>query len=257
MITLASDFGTPYPAAMRGVILDRTDGATRIVDVAHGFPRQDIPTAAFWLQELLPWFPPAVHCAVIDPGVGTDRRAIVLRVGEHALVGPDNGLLLPTARRFDGPIDAFEIRGMAPASSTFHGRDVFAPAAAEVDSVGVKTLETLSILTPIAVEDCVDYRLPTPAVDTTTGRATATILAVDDFGNAITNVPGDALGMPGQLVVDGTAVPFVRSFAHVEPGEALVTVGSHGNLELAVNQGRGTDFFDVHTGTSVTIKRRE
>ncbi len=257
MITLASDFGTPYPAAMRGVILDRTDGAARIVDVAHQFPRQDVPTAAFWLQEVLPWFPPAVHCAVIDPGVGTDRRAIVLRAGSHALVGPDNGLLFPTARRLDGSIDAFEIRGMEPASSTFHGRDVFAPAAAEVDLVGIEALETLSILEPIAVEDCVDYRLPTPEIDTTIDQATATILAVDDFGNAITNVPGDALGTPEQFVVDGTTVPFVRSFAHVDPGTALVTVGSHGNLELAVNQGRGTNVFDVHTGASVTIKRRE
>src|SRR6056297_3613778 len=123
MITLASDFGTPYPAAMKGVMLQRTDA--RLVDVAHDFPRQDVRTAAFWLREVLPTFPPAVHLVVVDPGVGTDRAALAIRAGDHAFVGPDNGVLLPAARALaDGAdLDVFEVAHGDPASTTFHGRD--------------------------------------------------------------------------------------------------------------------------------------
>ncbi|PSP76248.1 NAD operon protein, partial [Halobacteriales archaeon QS_3_64_16] len=96
MITLSSDFGSPYPAVMKGVLCSRTD--THLVDIAHDFPRQDVRTAAFWLREVLPYFPSAVHLVVVDPGVGTERKALVVRAGEHALVGPDNGILLPAAR---------------------------------------------------------------------------------------------------------------------------------------------------------------
>lgn len=105
MITLTSDFGTPYPAAMKGVLCQRTDA--RLVDIAHDFPRQDVRAAAFWLRETLPYFPPATHLVVVDPGVGTDRNALVLRAGEHTLVGPDNGVLRPVARRLvgDGPLE--------------------------------------------------------------------------------------------------------------------------------------------------------
>ncbi len=255
MITLASDFGAPYPAAMRGVILDRTDEAATLVDLTHTLPRQDVRTAAFWLQELIPWYPPAVHCAVIDPGVGTDRSAIAFRVGDHALVGPDNGLLVPAAHRLNGTIEAFEIINIDPASSTFHGRDIFAPVAADIDTVGVDAMSTLETLS--ATQSFVDLTLPEPTINASADAATGEILAIDDFGNAITNVPGDALNTPAQLAVEGMTVPFVDSFAHVAPGQALVTVGSHGNLELAVNQGRGADAFEVAVGDTVTIEARE
>jgi len=96
MITLASDFGSPYPAAMKGVIRRHTDA--ELIDVAHDLPRGDPRAAAFWLRFVLPEFPPAVHCAVIDPGVGTDRDALVVRAGSHVLVAPDNGLAMPPAR---------------------------------------------------------------------------------------------------------------------------------------------------------------
>ncbi|MFC6729855.1 S-adenosyl-l-methionine hydroxide adenosyltransferase family protein, partial [Natronoarchaeum mannanilyticum] len=103
MITLSSDFGSPYPAAMKGVVLQRTDA--RLVDVSHTFPRQDVRAAAFWLREILPYFPPATHLVVVDPGVGTDRAAIAVEAGEHVLVGPDNGVLLPAARELAGAAD--------------------------------------------------------------------------------------------------------------------------------------------------------
>lgn len=129
---------------MKGVVLSRTDG--RLVDVAHDLPRQDVRAAAFWLRETLPYFPPAVHLVVVDPGVGTDRRAVVLRVGDHVFVGPDNGVLRPPARRVaaelddDAPVEAYEIDVPNPESTTFHGRDVFAPAAADAHVAGASAL---------------------------------------------------------------------------------------------------------------------
>jgi S-adenosylmethionine hydrolase len=249
MITLSSDFGSPYPAAMRGVLLSRTD--TRLVDIAHDFPRQDIRTGAFWLREVLPYFPPAVHLVVIDPGVGTDRAALVVRVGEHALVGPDNGVLVPVARRFAGEIEAFEIEDADADSSTFHGRDVFAPAAAAVHEAGTEHIGNLDGFAP--TEDIETFQFPEPDLDGET--ATGEILVVDGFGNAITNVPGSVLdGRFGEtVVVNGDRVPVARSYAHVGAGERLLTVGSHGNVELAANQGRGESVFGISVGDAVEL----
>lgn len=248
MITLASDFGSPYPAAMRGVILSECNA--RVVDIAHDFPRQDVRTAAFWLREVLPYFPQAVHCAVIDPGVGTDRAAILIRAGEHALVGPDNGLLLPVARRLSETVDVFEWEYDA-ASTTFHGRDVFAPAAAQIHETGVAAIETLDRVN--LTDEYVSLSFPDPVVCET--GATGEVLVVDGFGNAITNIPGAALdGLVGSTVtVNDERAPVVRSYAHLEPGRELLTVGSHGNVELAVNQGRGDDVFGVGIGDAVRL----
>ena len=251
MITLATDFGSPYHAAMKGVVLQQTDA--RLVDIAHDFPRQDVRTAAFWLREVLPWFPPAVHLVVVDPGVGTDRPAVVVRAGDHALVGPDNGVLLPAARRLadGGGIECFEIDLGDPASSTFHGRDVFAPAAALVHEAGVGAFETREEFTPVGEWE--GLRLPEPTV--TDGRATGEVLVVDGFGNAITNVPGDVLdGRYGETVrVNGERAPVEPTYAAVAAGQRLVTVGSHENVELAVNRGRGEAAFGVAVGDALTL----
>jgi S-adenosylmethionine hydrolase len=250
MITLSSDFRSPYPAAMKGVVLSKTDA--RLVDVAHEFPRQDVDTAAFWLREVLPTFPAAVHLVVVDPGVGTDRKALAIRAGDHALGGPANGVLVPAARALGhGTFEAYSIEGFDPASTTFHGRDVFAPAAAEVHEVGISHFGDEAHFEP--VEDVVDLVFPEPTVEA--GRAIGEVLTVDGFGNVITNVPGEVLAdRYGDTVrVDDRTVPVARSYAHRDPGEALVTVGSHGNVELAVNQGRGTDAFDLDVGATMTI----
>jgi len=251
MITLSSDFGSPYPAAMKGVILDRIDAD--LVDVSHDLPRGDVRAAAFWLEQVLPWFPPAVHLAVVDPGVGTDRAAVVVRAGEHALVGPDNGSLVPPARTLadDADVEVFEVTGVDPDSATFHGRDVFAPAAADVHAVGVADLHTLDRLRP--ADSFVDLRFPDPDVDS--AGATGEVLVVDDFGNAITNVPGDVLaGRVGEsATVNGERVPVRRTFGDVPAGSPLVTVGSHGNVELDVNDGRGADRFGLTAGDAVEL----
>lgn len=270
MITLSSDFGSPYPAAMKGVLLRHVD--TRLVDVSHDFPRQDIRACAFWLAEVLPEFPPAVHLVVVDPGVGTDRAALAVRAGNHALIGPDNGVVMPVARTLaDGDdIDVYRVveRELtrhdkpatsqpadewppAPTSSTFHGRDVFAPAAARVHQLGIDSFHTDVGFEPI--DDYVEYRLPNPTIES--DSATGEVLAIDEFGNVITNIPGtviDAL-FGGSVVVNGQSYPVRETYARIERGNPLVTVGSHGNVELSVNQGRGNRAFDVSTDDDVRI----
>lgn len=251
MITLSSDFGSPYPAAMKGRILRETD--TQLVDVSHDFPRQDVRTAAFWLREVLPEFPPAVHLVVVDPGVGTDRAAIAIRAGDHALVGPDNGVLVPAARALAG--DAFEVFRIDdddPESATFHGRDVFAPAAAAIHQSGIGRFEDHVGFSRAG--DVVDLHFPDPDVDGS--AASGEVLVVDGFGNVITNVDGEVLdGHVGSAVtVNDQSVPACHTYADVDEGDQLVTVGSHGNVELAVNQGRGDEAFGLTTGDRVGLR---
>ncbi|TKX59958.1 S-adenosyl-l-methionine hydroxide adenosyltransferase [Halorubrum sp. SS7] len=268
MITLTSDFGSPYPAAMKGVIRRHTDA--ELIDVAHDLPRGDPRAAAFWLRFVLPEFPPAVHCAVVDPGVGTDRDALVVRAGAHVLVAPDNGLAMPPARALAGDEDGVEAWTVAvddPASETFHGRDVFAPTAARIraaldeaadgespdaDAVA-ETLAGMDDLAPAT--DPVDIRFPEPTVERDEGgdvtAVDGEVLAIDRFGNVITNVPGDLIRGRDWIRVDGDLTPVAETFGAVEPGERLVTVGSHGYAECDVNDGRGDGAFDLRPGDSV------
>lgn len=267
MITLSSDFGVPYPAAMKGVLLQQTDA--HLVDIAHEFPRQDVRATAFWLTQILPYFPPAVHLVVVDPGVGTDRAAIAIRAGDHVLVGPDNGVLLPAARLLgSSDFEAFEIAYAegdptgesaagevdwppVPESSTFHGRDVFAPAAARVHEAGVADFPSKEGFQPAG--EVVDLSLPEPTIeaDGVLGEA----LVVDGFGNVITNIQGETLfGRFGDNVkVNGVRATVRRAYAEVDEGHRVVTVGSHGNVELAVNQGRGDETFGVSGGGRVRL----
>jgi len=251
MITLASDFGTPYPAAMKGVLLRRTDA--RLVDVSHDLPRGSIHESAFWLREVFPTFPPATHLAVVDPGVGTGRGVLVAQAGEHTLVGPDNGLLVPAARRIADDPEWFDADAGDPASSTFHGRDVFAPLAAEIHETvadaGVGALDAHDRLTRI--DDPVDCRLPEATVEA--DRAEGYVLAVDDFGNVVTNVPGDFLGGRDAVAVNGERVPVGATFGAVDAGDPLVVVGSHGYVECDVNDGRGDEWFGLEPGSGVEL----
>ncbi len=270
MLTLSSDFGSPYPAAMKGVISGLTDA--RLIDVAHDLPRQGVRASAFWLDQVLPYFPPAVHLAVVDPGVGTDRAAVLVVAGDHALVGPDNGVLLPAARTlangadlevyeipygedavhgFERPHDTAGIWPNGPASSTFHGRDVFAPAAALVHEAGTTDAPDALDLQPTDDYESISFPDPTIEEDGAIGEA----LAVDGFGNVITNVPGDVLRpqFGSHVKVNGIWASARPTYAAVEAGHRVVTIGSHGNVELAVNQGRGAETFGVSTGGRIRL----
>ncbi|VTT87729.1 hypothetical protein DM2_1063 [Halorubrum sp. DM2] len=296
MITLTSDFGSPYPAAMKGVIRRHTDA--EMIDVAHDLPRGDPRAAAFWLRFVLPEFPPAVHCAVVDPGVGTDRDALVVRAGAHVLVAPDNGLAMPPARALaadESDIETWTVAVDEPASETFHGRDVFAPTAARVrtaldDADGERADGADGAdgaLTPDAVADAlaamddlapasdpVDVRFPEPTVERAGGddgeggdgevddgaddagevvAVDGEVLAIDRFGNVITNVPGALIRGRDWIRVDGDLTPVAETFGAVDPGERLVTVGSHGYVECDVNDGRGDGAFDLRPGDSVRL----
>jgi len=283
MITLASDFGSPYPAAMKGVIRRHTDA--ELIDVAHDLPRGDPRAAAFWLRFVLPEFPPAVHCAVIDPGVGTDRDALVVRAGSHVLVAPDNGLAMPPARALaeegtdeegaeggaekaeEDDIEAFVVDVDEPESQTFHGRDVFAPTAARIrealdggpaaatpEAVS-ETLAAMDGLSPAA--DPVDLTFPEPSVERDDASdpvaVDGEVLAVDRFGNVVTNVPGGLIRGRDWVRVNGELTPVAETFGAVDRGDRLVTVGSHGYVECDVNDGRGDGEFDLRPGESVRI----
>jgi len=253
MITLTSDFGSPYPAAMKGVILSDSDA--RLVDVAHDLPRQDVRTGAFWLREILPYFPPAVHLVVVDPGVGTGRRVLIVEAGDHRLVGPDNGILVPVAERLASEPTYYATTADSPASATFHGRDVFAPLAASVHEQGLAAVIEEDRFEQVEDVERIDFPEPTVEAEEAAGE----VLAVDTFGNAITNIPGEFLAdhVGDRILVDGRETPVRSTYADLPPGEPLVTVGSHGNVELAVNRGRGADAFDLETGTPVFLALTE
>ncbi|MFB6135090.1 MAG: S-adenosyl-l-methionine hydroxide adenosyltransferase family protein [Halanaeroarchaeum sp.] len=250
MLTLSSDFGSPYPAAMKGVILHRTDA--RLVDVSHTLPRQDVRAAAFWLRQVLPEFPPAVHLVVVDPGVGTERDVVAVRAGDHVLVGPDNGVLVPPARAIaPGDLTVYVAEEGDPESDTFHGRDVFAPLAADVHEGGVDRLERDGAFERTDAYETIEFPRPEREGDVVRG----TVLVVDDFGNAITNVPGDWIEhhLGEAAIVGDRRVPIRRTYAALDPHEALITIGSHGNVELAVNRGRGSEAFAVGPGDAVVM----
>jgi len=238
VLTFLSDFGSrsPYPAAMKGAAASRCDAV--FVDLSHDVAPRDIREGAYLLWSAAPAFPAGtVHCAVVDPGVGTARAAVAVASGGQILVGPDNGLLMPAARRLGVPA-VFRLTApaywRAPVSATFHGRDLFAPAAAHL-AAGAP-VEALGAPT----ETFVDLVFPTGRRD---GRSLrGEVLWVDAFGNLITTIPGELLGdlaAARPLVVEAGAATLeattARTFGDVPRGRAVVLVGSDGVVEVALN----------------------
>lgn len=255
MITLSSDFKSPYPAAMKGVIASRCDA--RMIDISHEFSRHNVREAAFWLTQIIPWFPPAVHLVVVDPGVGTSRRAIVVSVGDHSFVGPDNGVLIPVASVLgsDEEVEVYGIPSRESESSTFHGRDVFAPMAAALTTESINELVADERLFPI--DEYESLRLPSARTKGTS--IVGEVLVVDGFGNVITNIPEEALSVPigKNVLVNGTEIPFLRTYGERSREQPLVTIGSHNNIELAVREGRGDEFFELSPKDEVRIEWEE
>ncbi|HLH68489.1 MAG TPA: SAM-dependent chlorinase/fluorinase [Candidatus Dormibacteraeota bacterium] len=241
MITLTSDFGagSPYVAAMKARLLEGCPGAI-LVDVSHTVPPFDIISGAFVLWAGTRHFGPgAVHLVVVDPGVGSSRRAVAFALGGSWYVGPDNGvfgLLLAEATSTGSsparPTTAIELTRPDWASPTFEGRDVFAPAAAAL--AAGRSPSTLG--RPLE-GDLQVLPLSGPAV-----------LWVDDFGNLVTSVKPPARG----LRIAGTEVRTVaRTFSEAPPGELFVYEGSMGFLEVAVREGRAVDRIRARAGTLV------
>jgi S-adenosylmethionine hydrolase len=240
LITLLTDFGLhdPFVGVMKGVILARFEEA-RIVDLCHAIAPQDIVQGAFWLERSYGWFPTGtVHVAVVDPGVGSDRAALAVRSCGHIFVGPDNGL-------FGGLIasdSSAEVRaidlgrlGLPPPSATFHGRDVFAPAAAEIAAWKLAFAD-VGPEHPAAVGPVVP--VPSKRGD----RIDGCVVSVDRFGNLITNVDAALLvGISSPIVgVAGIERPLVRTYSDGSPGDYLALVGSFGTVELAMRDGNAS-----------------
>ena len=238
-----SDFGgeDPYAGVVRAVIHARAPGA-RQFDLAHDLPPGDLRRAAYALFEAAPYLPEgAVVLAVVDPGVGSGRRAVAVRTRRLFFVAPDNGILT-LALAEDPPLFARTLATPPGASRTFHGRDVFAPAAAAL-AKGVP-LERLG--EPLKPEALV--RLPLALGPGPEGE----ILTFDRFGNAITTLKGPP--PPGaRLSVGEHRLPCLSTFADVAPGEPLCYTGSAGLLELAVRDGSAREVLRLRTGLRVRL----
>jgi S-adenosylmethionine hydrolase len=253
VITLLTDFGTAdyFVAAVKGVILT-SNPLTPIVDITHEIPPQDIEAGAFTLLTCYRDFPKGtIHVAVVDPGVGSARRAIVIRAGGHYFIGPDNGLF---SYVFDNEPEhkIFQITKSKylreAASSTFHGRDVFAPVAAALAD-GVKA----SKFGP-RIEDAV--RLAPLAPVKEDGNITGRIINVDRFGNCVTNFKPSDIPESAQvkLRVNGRDVEAFRQFYADEDGsknQIFAIWGSAGFLELSVNGGSAAELLGVKLGDPV------
>ena len=247
-----SDFGLedPYVAVVKAVLAERAPGAA-VVDLAHALPPQDLRRAAYALFEALPYLPEgAVVLAVVDPGVGTARRAVAV-LGRWTYVGPDNGLFT-LAWLLDPPRRAFLLEpprprlkaalpGWAPGEATFHGRDVFAPAAAHL-ALGFPP-EGLGPEVP--VESLA--RLPLALTEGPEGE----VLTFDRFGNAITTLLRAPVG--GFVEVGGRRVPVRRTFGEVPEGALVAYLGSAGLLEVAVNRGSVREALGLKEGMPVRL----
>ncbi len=253
IITLLTDFGSAdnFVGVMKGVILSINPKAI-IVDITHEVPPQDVLTAAFLLQTSWPYFPKgSIHVAVVDPGVGTARRAIAVETAHAIFLAPDNGLLTPVIKSGEVRriISLTNPRYWLPqVSSTFHGRDIFAPTAAHI-SLGI-SLEELgeSIEDPVLLDWPCPLKLPD-------GTIVGHILHIDRFGNLITNLRAEDLGEGVVIRVAGYTIQGLkRTFGDVAVGEPVAYIGSSGYLEIAIRQGNAAVTFNLRRGDKIYVE---
>ena len=253
LLTLLSDFGSasPYPAAMKAVVAARVEVV--FLDITHDVPRHDVQQGAYLLAAVVPCCPPGtVHLAVVDPGVGTARRPLVVRSGGHLFVGPDNGLLLPAARRLGQP-QAWALDpavALPGASATFHGRDLFAPAAARLlageppDRLGSPVTDLVDLAWPAGRREGEDL--------------VGEVLYSDPFGNLITSIPATLLPHAGTLRLEtpggAREVAVRRTYGEGAPGELLVLAGSDGLVEIAVREGSAAAALRLGPGAPVRLR---
>lgn len=255
IITLTTDFGTQdhYVSAMKAVMLNLAPDA-RHVDISHDIPPQDIMAGAWVIRNAALLFPPeTVHLVVVDPGVGTHRHPIALRIRDQYFVGPDNGIFSLFYDEFDHEavrLNNPEYWGKER-SETFHGRDVFAPVAAHL-SKGAKLSEVGEPL-----KDLVTYHWAVPIADK--DGLQGLVIHIDRFGNLITNISGELLEevigkSQAKLYVGHTMIDrIVSTFGDVEEGEPVAFTGSSGMLEIGVNKGNASRLLSVDKGAQISI----
>jgi hypothetical protein len=248
IVTLLTDFGTAdgYVGEVKGTLLSRVPDAT-VVDIAHDVPAGDVAAACYVLGRVWRSFPPGtIHLAIVDPGVGSARRALAAEAGGHGFVAPDNGLLGEVFAAARARVVRLTIP--AEASRTFHGRDVFAPAAARLASG-----TPLADLGP-AVRDPVRLRAPLLKVEA--GDLVGEVIHVDRFGTLVTNLPREHVAPEGTVRVAGHDLPLQATFADVPQGEPVAFIGSGGALEIAVRDGRADVVLGLSRGTEVRATAR-
>jgi S-adenosyl-L-methionine hydrolase (adenosine-forming) len=265
LITFLSDFGLQddFVGTCHGVI-KRIAPEAEIIDITHGIPPQHVLQGALVLSNTLPYMPEGVHLAVVDPGVGGHRRPLALRTGDgRYLVGPDNGLLVPAAERLGGVAAAHELANPAYAldtvSRTFHGRDLFSPAAAYL-ARGV-ALEQLG--PPLDHQALVRIEVPEPEVGH--NRIRATVLYVDHFGNIQLNLTREHLEeadvLPGvkveiEITLDRYYAVAARTYADARPGDIILYEDAYGNVAIAISGGSAAEMFGAGAGQEVKIHLR-
>ncbi|GIM89432.1 SAM hydrolase/SAM-dependent halogenase family protein [Paractinoplanes toevensis] len=256
-ISFTTDYGTfdGFVAACHGTIA-RLAPEVRVIDVTHHVPPADVSRGAAVLAQTAPFLPPSVHLAVVDPGVGTSRRGLVLGTPNGLLVGPDNGLLISAAEALGGVEIAYELANkdwtLGDVSRTFHGRDVFAPAAAKL-ALGAAPSEAGPRVDPSTL-----VRLPDPVVTVGDGWIESEVITVDRFGNVQLAAGGEVLaGLgPDLQVNDAVRARRGNTFAEVGPGELLVYEDSAGHVAVAVNNGRAVVVLSVRPGDLIRVSER-
>lgn len=254
LVTLTTDFGTAdgYVGAMKGVILRLAPG-TRIVDITHDVPPQDVQAGAYILFQAAREFPPGtIHVAVVDPGVGGKRREVIVDDGKFRWVGPDNGLFslsCPNVRSgFQIAAPTFRAPVVAP---TFHGRDIFAPAAARLAAGAFPSEAGPRVL----LEGSLGGR---PLLMSHGGRQiTGHVVHVDRFGNLITNIPADSLPRQATVRIGTAEIPVISlMFAAVPKGQLVAYIGSSDTLEIAVRDDSAATVFSLGRGEAVVVTGR-
>ena len=265
-ITFTSDYGLEdeFVGVCHGVI-KRFAPDVEILDISHAIPPQDLRAGANVLAQAVPYMPPAVHLAIVDPGVGTERRAVVIgtRAGPP-LIGPDNGLLWLAAQTLGGATQAHEITRddlcLQPKSRTFHGRDIFAPIAARL-ALGMPPEE---VGPAVNVDDLQRFELPAAKVDD--DHVHGQIVQTDHFGNLQLNVVRDDLESLGVMIGDavelrvgGKAHPvqFCHTFAEVPAGRLAVIEDSYRRIAVVVNRGNAAKRLEAHRGDPVILARAQ
>lgn len=253
VITFLTDFGTQdaYVGVMKGVIASISPQA-QLIDLTHAIPPQDLYAARFNLLNAVPYFPEhTIHVVVVDPGVGTSRRGIAVQTEAGVLVGPDNGVMSGVWQqfRFQKAVDLTNPKfwRVTVASSTFHGRDIFAPAAAHI-ARGIPLEQLGHEIAPESLK-----RIDLPLLSWGEQFVRGGIQYIDHFGNGITTIPADAVkGNPQQVLIGQTELPWCSTYGAAAPGHPLALIGSHGWVEVAVNQGSAAQMLRFKIGDSVT-----
>ena len=261
IITITTDFGHqgPFVGVMKGRILGRFPEA-RLVDLTHEILVHWPAEAGFWLSRAFDYFPPGtMHVAVVDPGVGTSRDILVVSAAGHLFTAPDNGLLAPiVARHSQAEIVRLRAEGLAllkiqHASATFHGRDIFAPVAAELASGRCRMHE---LGEPVQADSLVPAWVEEPLVES--ACVTGLVITIDHFGNLITNIEApliERFRLP--LVHAGHhAVPLLRTYGDTRPGQYLALVNSFGVVEIARAEQSAAEGLGLGRGAPVIVRDR-